>query len=53
VEEVQEVTNRVYASAESGEKLSYRYRYVWWDTVEEQLLVGGLRLAALLNTIYS
>ena len=52
VEEVQEVTNRVYASAESGEKLSYRYRYVWWDTVEEQLLVGGLRLAAVLNAIY-
>ncbi len=52
VEEVQEVTNRVYESAESGEKLSYRYRYVWWDTVEEQLLAGGLRLAAVLNEIY-
>lgn len=52
VEEVQEVTNRVYNSAQAGEKLSYRYRFVWWDTVEEQLLVGGLRLAAVLNDIY-
>ncbi len=52
VEEVQEVTNRIYDSAEVGEKLGYRYRYVWWDTVEEQLLLGGLRLAAVLNEIY-
>lgn len=52
VEEVQEVTNRVYASVEVGEKLYYRYRYQWWDTVEEQLLRGGLRLAAVLNDIY-
>lgn len=52
VEEVQEVTNRVYDSAEVGEKLSYRYRYLWWDTVEEQLLRGGIRLAAVLNDIY-
>ncbi len=52
VEEVQEVTNRVYESAEVGEKLSYPYRYLWWDTVEEQLLTGGIRLAAILNEIY-
>ena len=52
VEEIQEVTNRVYASAEVGEKLSYRYRYHWWDTVEEQLLTAGVRLAAVLNDIY-
>ncbi len=52
VEEVQEVANRVYDSAENGEKLYYRYRYVWWDTVEEQLLRGGIRLAAVLNELY-
>jgi hypothetical protein len=52
VEEIQEITNRVYASVEVGEKLSYRYSYVWWDTVEEQLLTGGVRLAAVLNEIY-
>ena len=52
VEEIQEVTNQVYASVEVGEKLGYRYRYDWWDTVEEQLLRGGLRLAGVLNDIY-
>ncbi len=52
VEEIQEVTNRVYDSAEIGEKLTYPYRYQWWDTVEEQLLRGGLRLAVILNDIY-
>lgn len=52
VEEIQEVTNRVYASVEVGEKLSYRYSYDWWDTVEAQLLTGGVRLAAVLNEIY-
>ena len=52
VEEIQEVANKVYASVEVGEKLGYRYHYDWWDTVEEQLLIGGLRLAAVLNDIY-
>lgn len=52
VDENQDLVNRVYASVESGDKLSYRYRYEWWDTVEQQLLLGGLRLAAVLNALY-
>jgi hypothetical protein len=52
VREVRQVTNRVYASVEVGEKLSHPYSYQWWDTVEVQLLTGGLRLARLLNDIY-
>ncbi|EAR14153.1 MULTISPECIES: S1/P1 nuclease [Robiginitalea] len=48
----QSLANRVYASVENGEKLYYRYRYLWWDSVERQLLLGGLRLAAVLNDIY-
>ncbi len=52
VAENQDLAGRVYASVETGEKLSYRYRYLWWDTVERQLLLGGLRLAAVLNAIY-
>lgn len=52
VEEIQEVSKEVYESVSVGEKLYYRYRYTWWDTVEEQLLRGGLRLAAVLNDIY-
>ncbi|MEJ2162088.1 MAG: S1/P1 nuclease [Robiginitalea sp.] len=52
VREIRPLTIQVYESVQSGEKLSYPYSYRWWDTVEEQLLIGGLRLAAVLNTIY-
>ncbi|MBC2839163.1 S1/P1 nuclease [Robiginitalea sp. SC105] len=50
--EVQQLVYRVYPSVEKGEKLYYRYHYDWWDTVEQQLLRGGLRLSAILNDIY-
>ena len=52
VDENQDLANRVYASVETGEKLSYNYRYQWWDVVEQQLLLAGLRLAAMLNEVY-
>ncbi len=52
VGENQDLASELYGSAETGQKLSYPYRYVWWDTVERQLLLGGLRLAAVLNAIY-
>ena len=53
VEEIHQITNKVYASVEVGQRLSYRYSYDWWNTVEQQLLTGGLRLAAVLNEIFS
>jgi hypothetical protein len=52
VEESQDVANTLYDSVEVGEKLFYRYSYVWWGTVESQLQKGGLRLAKILNEIY-
>ncbi len=52
VEESQDLANTVYDSAEVGEKLYYRYSYVWWGTVETQLQKGGLRLAKVLNDIF-
>ncbi|MGI9547670.1 MAG: S1/P1 nuclease, partial [Flavobacteriaceae bacterium] len=52
VEETQEITNKVYRSVKIGEKLSYGYSYTYWPTVERQLLLGGLRLAGILNDIY-
>jgi len=52
VEESQEVADRIYESVEVGEKLYYRYGYVWWDTVESQLQKGGLRLAKVLNGLF-
>ena len=52
VEESQDVASELYDSVEVGEKLYYRYSYVWWGTVEKQLQKGGLRLAKILNEIY-
>lgn len=52
VEDSQDVANKVYDSVEAGEKLFYRYSYVWWDTVEIQLQKGGLRLAKVLNELF-
>ncbi|MDX5420523.1 MAG: S1/P1 nuclease [Hymenobacteraceae bacterium] len=42
---------QVYDIPEDG-KLSYRYSYVNYDTVEKRLLQAGVRLAGLLNEIY-
>ncbi|MBM1107945.1 S1/P1 nuclease [Aurantibacter crassamenti] len=53
IEESQEVADRIYDSVEVGDKLYYRYSYVWWDTVEAQLQKGGLRLAKVLNDLFS
>ncbi|NNE02265.1 MAG: S1/P1 Nuclease, partial [Eudoraea sp.] len=52
VEESQDIANKLYDSVEIGDKLGYRYSYVYWDTVEQQLLKGGLRLASVLNELF-
>lgn len=52
VEESQDIANELYNSVEIGDKLAYRYSYLYWDTVEQQLLKGGLRLAAVLNDLF-
>jgi hypothetical protein len=52
VNEVHEITKEVYASVESGEKLSYRYSYDHFGTVRNQLQKGGIRLAKILNDLY-
>ncbi len=52
VEESHVLANQLYASVENGEKLGYKYSYKFWYTVEDQLLKGGVRLAAVLNTLF-
>lgn len=52
VEESQDIANQLYGSVEVGEKLYYRYSYLWWDTVETQLQKGGIRLAKVLNDLF-
>ncbi len=53
VEKERELTKKVYESATSGEKLGYRYMYDHFSTVKSQLQKGGLRLAKILNDIFS
>lgn len=52
VEESQDIANQLYESVAVGEKIGYKYSYVWWSTVEDQLQKGGIRLAAVLNQIF-
>jgi hypothetical protein len=46
------LSTKVYASAEVGEKLGYKYMYDWFPVVGEQLQKGGIRLAQVLNEIF-
>ncbi len=50
--ESKKLSERVYASAQVGENLSYRYMYDWFPVVGEQLQKGGIRLAQVLNEIF-
>lgn len=52
VEESHLLADELYGSVEMGEKIYYRYGYVWWPTVEKQLQKGGLRLAKVLNDLF-
>ncbi|NVJ87925.1 MAG: S1/P1 nuclease [Flavobacteriaceae bacterium] len=50
--DTRKITQKVYNSAKSGEKLSYRYSYLYFPIVREQLQKGGIRLAKVLNDIF-
>ncbi|APG64944.1 S1/P1 Nuclease [Tenacibaculum todarodis] len=52
VDEVHELTKKVYSSAKVGENLRYRYSYDHFGTVRDQLQKGGIRLAKILNEIF-
>jgi hypothetical protein len=52
VEESHQIAAVVYASASSGDKLSYQYGYEFNTVVFEQLKKGGYRLAKLLNEVF-
>jgi len=46
------VCSKIYDNVKPDSKLSYRYNFEWVDTLNEQLLKGGVRLAKILNDIY-
>ncbi len=52
VKEGQDLAQQVYATAEVGEKLGYRYMADHFDLVTQQLQKGGVRLASVLNQIF-
>ncbi|MCM8568100.1 S1/P1 nuclease [Gramella jeungdoensis] len=53
VYESREMAEELYDGVESGDKLGYTYMYHHMPTVLAQLQKGGLRLAKILNEIYS
>jgi len=46
------VCSKIYDNVKPDSKLSYRYNFEWVDTLNQQLLKGGVRLAKMLNDIY-
>jgi len=54
VYESYQVCNSIYATGiKMNDKVSYRYNFDWIATINSQLLKGGIRLAKVLNDIYS
>lgn len=47
------ICKEIYQSVKPGDKLSYQYRYKYFPVVRSQLQKGGIRLAVLLNDIFS
>ena len=50
--ETYEICKKIYDATPVGSKLSYDYVSDWSETVEQQLLRAGLRLAEVLNGIF-
>jgi hypothetical protein len=45
------LANKVYALTPADSKLGFKYNYIFKQDLDMQLLKGGLRLAALLNSV--
>lgn len=51
--ETYQIATKIYEKTPQGYKASYDYVAEWTPVIEQQFLKGGLRLAHLLNAIYS
>ena len=47
-----QITETLYKDVKAGDRLSYRYNFDHVNTLNSQLLKGGLRLAEVLNQIF-
>lgn len=53
VYESYQICNSIYATGiKNDDKLSYNYNFDWLNTLNQQLLKGGVRLANVINEIY-
>ncbi|MCD8742264.1 S1/P1 nuclease [Mucilaginibacter roseus] len=50
--ESNQIAQKLYADVKPDEKLGYRYNFKYIDTLNQQLVKGGVRLAGLLNQIF-
>lgn len=50
--ESNEIANKLYTEIKPGDTLNYKYNFTHIDTVNEQLLKAGVRLAGVLNSIF-
>lgn len=50
--ESSQIADKIYNDVKPEENLSYKYNFKYIDTLNEQLLKGGVRLAGLLNKIF-
>ena len=46
------LSDKIYDRTKNGDKLSYRYNFLFVEDLNSQLLKGGLRLAQVLNDTF-
>ena len=52
VNEVHSYTRKIYNDVSVNDNLGYEYQYENFQTVRDLLLIGGLRLASVLNYLF-
>ena len=52
VDEIHEYTNTIYSDVSIDDKLGYEYQYQNFGIIEDLLLIGGIRLAKILNYLF-
>ena len=52
INEVHSYTRKIYNDVSVNDSLGYEYQYENFQTVRDLLLIGGLRLASVLNYLF-
>jgi hypothetical protein len=50
--ESNQIAEKIYTDTKADTKLSYNYNFMFVDTLNQQLLKGGVRLAGVLNQLF-